>query len=76
MGSIEQLGKLILLFAGVLAVVGVAMIVLGKIGVPKLPGDIFFKRDNVTVYIPIATMILVSIILTIALNIAVWLFRR
>lgn len=76
MGSMEQLGKLILLFAGVLAVVGVAMIVLGKIGVPKLPGDIFYKRDNVTVYIPIATMIAVSVVLTILLNLIFWLFRR
>ncbi len=72
----EQLGKLMLAFAGLLAAVGIAMIVLGKIGVPNLPGDIFFKRDNVTVYIPIATMIVVSVILTIALNIVFWLFRR
>ena len=38
-----------------------------------LPGDITFKSGNVTVYIPIATSIILSIVLTVVLNL---LFRH
>lgn len=38
-----------------------------------LPGDVTFKSGNVTVYIPIATSIILSVILTIVLNV---LFRQ
>ncbi|MCL5291776.1 MAG: DUF2905 domain-containing protein [Actinobacteria bacterium] len=74
--SFEQLGKLILGFALILGIVGGVLILLGKAGVPRLPGDILFKRDHTTVYIPLATMILVSVILTVVLNVLFWLFRR
>lgn len=39
----------------------------------RLPGDIVYHREGLTIYIPIATMILVSIVLTIILNV---IFRR
>jgi hypothetical protein len=37
----------------------------------KLPGDIIWRREGVTVYVPLATMILVSLVLTLLLNI-IW----
>lgn len=42
----------------------------------NLPGDIKYESDNVRVYFPIATMILISIIGTILLNIIVRLFQE
>jgi hypothetical protein len=36
--------------------------------VGRLPGDIYIKRDSITIYIPIASSILISIILTLILN--------
>jgi hypothetical protein len=38
----------------------------------KLPGDIFYKGDHVTVYFPLATCIVISVVLSLLL----WLFRR
>jgi Protein of unknown function (DUF2905) len=42
----------------------------------KLPGDISVKRENVSFYFPIATSILVSILLSLIFYILGWLFRR
>jgi hypothetical protein len=42
----------------------------------KLPGDLSFKRDNVSVYFPIATSLLLSIILSLLFFVLGWLFRR
>ena len=59
-----------LLVVGILlALVGGAVMLFGRF---QLPGDFTFRSGNVTVYIPIATSIILSIILTIVLN---FLFR-
>lgn len=42
----------------------------------KLPGDISIKRDNVSFYFPLATSILLSILLSLIFYIVGWLFRR
>ena len=41
----------------------------------NLPGDIVVKRDNFTLYMPLGTMLLLSVLLTIALNVIGRLFR-
>ena len=68
----DSLGKMILTFGIVLVVIGLFMIIGGKFGLGKLPGDIFIRRDNVTFFFPIVSSIIISIILSILLN----LFRR
>ena len=57
----------------VLLVLGGLFLVLGRLGLDRLPGDLVFKRGNVTVYFPIGLMILLSIVGTILLNL---FFRR
>ena len=42
----------------------------------KLPGDLSYKRDNVSFYFPIATSIVLSIVLSLVLFILGWFFRR
>ena len=42
----------------------------------KLPGDLSFKRDNVSVYIPIGTSILLSVVLSLLFYLVGWFFRR
>lgn len=69
----ETAGKVLLAGAAVLAVAGVVALVLGRAGVDRLPGDLAFRRGNVTVWAPIGTMIVVSLVLTIVLNL--WLRR-
>lgn len=57
----------------VLIFVGVVVFILGKLGLGSLPGDISFRRGNVQVFIPLGTAILLSLILTLVLNL---LLRR
>ena len=52
----------------VLLVLGVLFILLGHLGIDRLPGDFVFRRGNLTVYFPIGVMILVSIVATILMN--------
>ena len=40
----------------------------GRLGLPRLPGDILVRRDNFTFYMPLGLMIVISIVLTIVLN--------
>jgi hypothetical protein len=46
------------------------------LGLGRLPGDIVVERGNSTFYVPLVTSILVSIVLTVLLNLALWLFGR
>ncbi len=55
-----------LIVAGViLLVAGLLWPVLSKLGIGRLPGDILIRRDGLTLYFPITTMVLISIILTL-----------
>lgn len=47
---------------------------LGWLG--KLPGDIAVKRDNFSFYFPIATSLILSVVLSLLLYVLSWLFRR
>lgn len=67
--SLEGIGKLLIGGAIVLLVLGGLFLLLGRLGLDRLPGDILFRRGNLTVYAPIGLMILISIVLTIVLNI-------
>ena len=73
--SPQQFGK-ILIFTGLfIAAVGLMIVVLGKFGLFKLPGDLEFESRNWKIYIPIASSIILSIILTLILWIVSY-FRR
>ena len=69
----ETAGKALLLAAAALAVAGGVVLLLARAGVDRIPGDLVFRRENVTVWVPLGTMLLVSVVLTIVLNL--W-FRR
>ena len=64
----EGVGRLLIGGALVLLVLGVLFLLLGRLGIDRLPGDLVFRRGNLTVYFPIGVMILVSIVGTILLN--------
>ncbi|MBW6464509.1 MAG: DUF2905 domain-containing protein [Firmicutes bacterium] len=70
--NLESLGKLLLIGGAILAAAGLIALIVSRLGLGRLPGDIFIQRENVTFYFPLATMLIVSIILTIIIN----LFRR
>jgi hypothetical protein len=56
----------------VILVVGLLWPWLGKIPLGRLPGDIIINRPNLKVYIPITTMVLISVIISVIL----WLLRK
>jgi len=65
----------ILIYAGLfLLLAGFAFIALNRLGIHpgKLPGDIIYKKGNTTIYLPIVTCILVSVILSILF----WIFKK
>lgn len=74
----NNLGKWLVILGIGIAVIG-GLIWLGtKIGIPfgKLPGDIKIQREKFTLYAPIITSIMVSIVLTILLNLIFWIFHK
>lgn len=66
---LEGLGRLLIYLGGGLLLLGLVLVLLGKLpGLGRLPGDIVIQRENLTVYIPLGTMLLVSLVLTLVLN--------
>jgi len=67
------LGKSLIVIGLVIAAIGLLLTLAGRLPwLGRLPGDIFIKKDNFTFYFPLATSILISLILSLLL----WLFRR
>jgi hypothetical protein len=66
---VTDLGKLLVVVGGLLVLAGVVVMLVGKSGLPlgKLPGDIVYRGKNTTVYFPLATSVLVSVVLSVVL---------
>ena len=63
----------ILIIAGaILLIAGLAWPLVTRLGLGRLPGDIAFSRGNVRFYFPIVT----SLVVSLALTLLFWLFRR
>jgi hypothetical protein len=69
-----ELGKLLLILGGVMIVIGGALLLAGKFNLPlgRLPGDFVYRGKNTVFYFPLATCIVVSIVLSLIL----WLLNR
>ncbi|MEN1759224.1 DUF2905 family protein [Anoxynatronum sibiricum] len=57
----------------VLFLIGCCTLLANRMGLGRLPGDFMLQRKNITMYFPLATSLLVSLLLTILLNL---FFRR
>ena len=62
-------GKLLIGIGAVILVIGILVVLVSKTGIPlgRLPGDITYRGKNTTLYIPIVTSIVLSILLTLIL---------
>jgi hypothetical protein len=60
-----DLGRLLLLLGVLLVVAGGALMLFGRF---HLPGDLTFRSGNATIYIPVATSIVLSVVATVVLN--------
>ncbi len=66
------MSRLLIIFGLVLVAVGVLWPVIAKLGLGRLPGDVVVERENFRLYIPIATSLLISLLLSLVL----WFLNR
>ena len=72
-GHLQDIGKLLLIFGVVMIVIGALFTLSGKIPwIGRLPGDVIIRKKTFTFYFPLATSILLSLIVTFIF----WLIRR
>jgi hypothetical protein len=67
-----HMGRWLIIFGVILIVAGLLWPLVQKLGVGRLPGDIVVERDNFRLYFPIATSLIISLVLTAIL----WLINR
>lgn len=66
MFELNPLGKMLIFFGIILILIGGVILLAGRIPwIGRLPGDIFIQKKNFTFYFPLATSIIISIILTL-----------
>jgi hypothetical protein len=70
---VQEIGKTLIIFGVILVGIGLFLTFVNKVPfLGKLPGDIYIQKKNFTFYFPVATSILISIILSIIF----WLWSR
>ena len=74
----ENIGRLLMIGGILLFVVGGLVFLASKFGIPfgRLPGDIRINGEHGSFYFPLASSILISIVLTILFNIIIRLFKK
>ena len=61
-----SVGKMLLIVAGILAIVGLVAFIGGKTGfMGKLPGDVFIQKGNFSFYFPLGSSLILSAVLSI-----------
>jgi hypothetical protein len=75
--DVSDLGRLLIIAGGIFVVVGLFFLLGARVPwLGRLPGDVFYQRDGLTIAVPIVTCIVVSVVLTIVLNVAGRFFRQ
>jgi uncharacterized protein HemY len=74
---VTDIGKMLLFFGLVVAAIGLALLLAGRTNLPigRLPGDIVYRGKNTTVYFPLVTSILLSVVLSVVFYV-IGRFRR
>jgi hypothetical protein len=72
---VDVLGKSLLVLGATIAGIGAILLLASKLGIPRMPGDVVVQRKNFTFYAPLGWMILISLALTLILNL-IARFRR
>jgi tellurite resistance protein TehA-like permease len=62
----NDVGKILIAFGLLIALVGVVLVLVGRVPwIGRLPGDLHLQRGNWTFYFPLATSLLLSLVLTL-----------
>jgi hypothetical protein len=72
------IARILIILGLTLILIGGLLYLVGKAGIPlgRLPGDIRIQGENISCFLPIATMILISIFLTVVLNLIARMLNR
>ena len=70
--GMRDLGRLLILTGLGVAILGAVLMFAGRTSIGRLPGDLVYRKGNFTLYFPLMTSILLSLILTLIF----WIFRR
>ncbi len=68
----RDIGRLLVFLGVLLVLLGLAISILPRFGIGRLPGDFVYRKGNFSFYFPLMT----SILLSLALTLIFWLFRR
>jgi hypothetical protein len=76
---VQQIGKMLVIVGVSIVAIGIILWAVSSLnikGIPfgRLPGDIYIKRDNFVFYAPIVSFLLLSVFLTIIINVIVRIF--
>lgn len=76
--SLETIGRILIAAGVLLAIAGGLLLLAARLGLPlgRLPGDIRIQTENFTCLVPLASMIILSLVLTVLLNLLLRLFNR
>jgi len=66
---VTDLGKLLVFLGATIVIVGLVLVLIGRTNLPlgRLPGDIVYRGKNTVFYFPLATSILISVVLSLLL---------
>jgi hypothetical protein len=64
----QELGRWLIALGGFIVLIGLVLLVGGRLGLGRLPGDLQWTRGNVRIYAPLGTCLLLSLVLTLVLN--------
>jgi hypothetical protein len=69
-----ELGKLLVILGGIVIIIGLVLLLAGRFDLPlgRLPGDFSYRGKHTSIYFPLGTSIVLSIILSLIL----WLLNR
>jgi len=68
----KTMSRFLIIFGLVLAAIGILWPLIGRIGMGRLPGDIVIERENFHLYIPLATSLIISVLVSALL----WFLNR
>lgn len=72
----ESLGRVLLYLGGGLVLLGGVVLLLGRVvNLGSLPGDFAYEGENVRIYVPFGTMLVLSIVLTVLVNLVLRLMQ-
>ena len=76
--DLSSIARWVILTGAVIIIIGIGLWLVGRFDLPlgRLPGDIHIERDRISCFIPLATSILLSLLLTLALNILLRFLNR